>query len=153
MYLVINHGYVKLIGPWAEKLAKVSAYRFVSMAVTFVVVVLGWVYFRAHTFNGAAQVVAAMTRPSTFAGPGVVHPLYWNAGLSPARGWLLCLLTAAIAFLGPNSNRIGDGVLARCRADERVRFMVLGAALLMAVFFVVLAESRGAVSAFIYFNF
>jgi len=82
-----------------------------------------------------------------------IHPLLWNAGLSPIRGWAWCLAMGFVAFLGPNSNRIGEAISSRCRKSARGRYFVLGAAFTLAAFLVVLNETRGNVSAFIYFNF
>jgi alginate O-acetyltransferase complex protein AlgI len=153
VYLVINHGYQRVLGAGGQALARNPGYRVMSVMVTFVAVVVAWVYFRAHTFSGANTMLSAMAHPGSFASPGTIHPLLWNEGLSTARGWAWCLALGLMVFLTPNSNRIGAIASSWCRVSSKARFFLLGAAITLSIFLVVLNETRGNVSAFIYFNF
>lgn len=48
--------------PWAKRLRKSPPYRVVATVVTFVQVMVGWVFFRAETFEKAKAVLVAMAR-------------------------------------------------------------------------------------------
>jgi hypothetical protein len=65
--------------------------------------------------------------------------------------WLLIL--SLIALLMPNSNQIGERVLAQTRSHVALAASGLGAALTCCIFFVLINNARDSVSAFIYFNF
>jgi len=88
-YLVINHGFnhvrVEVFGRPAEGGA---AGRAVARVVTFVAVVVGWVFFRAETFPGALAVLEGMAGMN-----GFVLPQQVGAALGPigdglaAMGW------------------------------------------------------------------
>jgi hypothetical protein len=76
-----------------------------------------------------------------------------NRGLDVGRGavWLVAL--AGISFFMPNSNRIGEALLAHCRKGGRFVPIALGAMLVSSAFLVLVNAARDSVSAFIYFNF
>jgi alginate O-acetyltransferase complex protein AlgI len=153
-YLMVNHAFAALVGGMAgrrpaglwRRIGRVSGW-----ALTFVCVIVGWVFFRAQTFAGAAQVLQSMVG----VGPAAADPgaLLWNAGLSTgvAAGW--CLTLGAIALLLPNSNRVGDAVGAWIRASNLRAAAVCGAMAVAVVLLVVVNTTRDTVSAFIYFNF
>ena len=84
---------------------------------------------------------------------GEIHPLLWNAGLQPSEGIVWCVTLSAIAFLAPNSNRIGTKALRIAREQPRMRAMIGGAALCATLLLVLVNASRNSVSAFICFNF
>jgi alginate O-acetyltransferase complex protein AlgI len=152
-YLVVHHAYQKLLGARAEALGRNFVYRAACVALTFLAVLVAWIYFRSHTFAGAGRIIAALAQPGTFESPSGLQPLFWNSGLSVGRGWLFCAVAAALAFFAPNSNRCGEALGAVCRRNPAIRFATIGAALTLAVFLISVNEIRGAVSAFIYFNF
>lgn len=151
LYLAANHGYRALCGEARLGcLARSRLYRLAAWAMTLLSVVVAWVFFRAESFAGAGRMLAAMSRGPAM---GDVHPILWNAGLHFETGALGCILLAALAFLAPNSNRVGTAVLEFCRAAPRGRGVVGGAALVAALLLVLVNAARDAVSAFIYFNF
>lgn len=153
LYLVANHGVRTLIGD-RPALEHNLAWRSACIAVTFLCVVVAWVFFRAHSFGDAAALLQAMaSAQQRLAAFDAVHPVLWNAGLDPLRGWLWCIVLAALAFLGPNSNLIGEALQRQCHERWGLRHAVLGASIALVVFLVVLNEARDTVSAFIYFNF
>ena len=154
-YLMVNHAFraaTERLG-LADRLDRSRAFAAGSWALTFVCVVVAWVFFRAQTFDGAVRIVSAMfgvADGAPAAGPNV---LLWNAGLpsDTAIGWLAALL--AMAVLLPNSNAIGERVLTIARDRAALRQMAGGAALAACTMLVVLNTTRDAASAFIYFNF
>jgi alginate O-acetyltransferase complex protein AlgI len=152
-YLVANHAWTTLTGRDPASESGTLPGRVLATALTFLCVIVAWVFFRAHSFSGAATMLQAMTswRPDTTLPD--VHPLLWNAGLEARRAWEWSAVLALLAFLAPNSNRIGASLVERCRDRTTLRFLVLGASLVLAAFFVIVNEARDSVSAFIYFNF
>lgn len=153
IYLMINHAFramTQRLG-WQSKLDASLGFRTLSWAITFIAVVVAWVFFRADTLPGAMSMLESMAGQAPVGLDDGL--LLWNAGLKPtvAIGW--CLVLGASAVLLPNSNRIGDALLTRMRLHPSWRPAVTGAAMLCAVGLVVLNTTRDAVSAFIYFNF
>ena len=151
LYLVINHGYNALLGTVMQaRLAGNPAYRAIAWLVTILAVVVAWVVFRAETLSGAGRILAGMARPAFEL---QVHVLMWNAGLQLSSGAIWCSTLAAIAFLAPNSNRIGELLLRVCHAQPLSRALIGGASLAAIAFLLLLNLTRDSVSAFIYFNF
>jgi alginate O-acetyltransferase complex protein AlgI len=75
-YLLINHAWRSA----AKSLPAPGALlgllgRFAALAVTFLAVVIGWVFFRSTTFAGAQRVLAGMFAP----GPQQIQPLQFEA--------------------------------------------------------------------------
>jgi alginate O-acetyltransferase complex protein AlgI len=152
-YLVINHAFRALFSRHMHLLERNPVWTVVAWALTMAAVIAAWVFFRAQSFSSAWLILASMVG-STDAGfaPGI-QPVFWNAGLRVETGALLCSVLAAIAFLGPNSNRIGEATIELCRKSEALRFWLLGLAVAACIFLIVLNDTRAAVSPFIYFNF
>jgi alginate O-acetyltransferase complex protein AlgI len=152
-YLMVNHGFRALmvrVG-WAERLDRNAVFGVLAWALTFVAVALAWVFFRAHTLEGALRIVHALVGIAPLAtDPGL---LLWNAGLDAAVGAGWCALLGLLAVALPNSNSIGERVLVWFAASRRARITLGAAAVLAAVLLVLLNTARDAVSAFIYFNF
>lgn len=150
LYLVMNHGFRAVCGQRVSaKLDESRLFSVMSWALTMLSVIVAWVFFRAETFGGAGRVLSGMVSAT----PSVTHPLLWNAGLHWSTGALWCVFLGAIAFLAPNSNRIGAKLLQWSSSSRRMRGALLGAGLTLAVLMVLLNTTRDSVSAFIYFNF
>lgn len=154
-YLMANHAFraaAQRVGI-AAPLARSRLFALASWGMTMLCVVLAWVFFRAETFDGAMRIVGAMLGLSRPADAPPTAVLLWNAGLRAdvAAGWVLAL--GAMATMLPNSNAIGERVLALARRNVGLRGLAAGAALVACVMLVVLNTARDAVSAFIYFNF
>jgi alginate O-acetyltransferase complex protein AlgI len=154
-YLMVNHAFrasTQRLGI-AERLGGSRTFALASWTLTFLCVVIAWVFFRAETLDGAVRIVSAMFGLRPAAAPMGTHPLLWNAGLPLdfAIGWIAGL--TAMAVLLPNSNAIGERALALFRDGIRLRQLAGGAALAVCAMLVVLNSTRDAVSAFIYFNF
>jgi alginate O-acetyltransferase complex protein AlgI len=152
-YLGVNHAFRAGVSRIAEKLQHNKAYVGVSWCITFLAVVVAWVFFRAPTFETAGRILHAMVSGSA-AGTSAGHELmFWNAGLSPLTGLCACAALAAVAVFAPNSNSVGERLHAWCRSAPQWRGLIFGFALTLVAFLIVLNESRDSVSAFIYFNF
>lgn len=150
VYLVINHAiHGALPRPLHRRLAAFPPWRAAAWALTFVAVVIAWVFFRAADLGTALGLFHVMFSPRLPA----VDPLFYNAGLDVARGWSWCVALAAVAWLGPNSNRLGLRLRERLEATADARWLVAGSAMTLILMLAVINRAREAVSAFIYFNF
>ncbi|WP_263771540.1 MBOAT family O-acyltransferase [Propionivibrio soli] len=151
IYLVINHAFQKLVNNFYD--LNGPAFKLVAWAMTFLSAVVAWVFFRAPDFPTALRVLNGMVTPSTVTGEMFPPVILGNRGLDVGRGavWLVAL--AGISFLMPNSNRIGEALLAHCRKGGRFVAIALGATLVSSAFLVLVNAARDSVSAFIYFNF
>ena len=152
-YLIVNHTFAATMARRAVVLERAKAWRLLSMAMTFLCVVVAWVFFRAHSFSGAALMLQSLSPYGAGTEVDGVHAMLWNSGLDLARAWWWCAALALIAFVAPNSNAIGDAVLRRCLVPGGLRCFVLGASAAAMILLIVLNEARDSVSAFIYFNF
>ncbi len=150
VYLAINHAFRALVDRVAPALPDTAAYRVLAWALTFLSVVVAWVFFRANSFGSAFTILSAMFSPLPPDGP---HAILWNDGLDTMTGLLWCACLGAMSFLSPNSNRIGEILLNASRARPKLRALLAGAAFAAMVLLVVTNETRSSVSAFIYFNF
>jgi alginate O-acetyltransferase complex protein AlgI len=149
-YLMLNHGWRAFAErrAWQSHLDGSRAFALLAWALTFAAAALAWVFFRAQSLDGAGRMLQAM------AGQGASQAqLLWNAGLHAHVGWLLCAPLAAMAFLAPNSNRIGQWLETQVSASSAWRDAVALLALATVLGMVLLNTARDAVSAFIYFNF
>ncbi len=151
LYLMINHGWRALVGD--ARLARLGTSRLygaASWVLTLLAVVVAWVFFRAETFGGAGRVLQAM---AGFGAPGEVQVQLWNAGLSLHAGLLWCGVLGAVALFAPNSNRIGEWLLAALARPFSWRPAVAGATGALVMMLLIVNTARDSVSAFIYFNF
>jgi alginate O-acetyltransferase complex protein AlgI len=152
-YLMVNHAFRALaerLG-WTRFLSGSRTFRVFAWALTFLCVVVAWVFFRAQTLSGATHMLQAMAGMSDAAAvPGL---LLWNAGLHVKTAALWCLALAFVAVTLPNSNRIGVGLMQAMKSSGRLCAFVGGASLLAVTGLVTLNASRSGASAFIYFNF
>jgi alginate O-acetyltransferase complex protein AlgI len=154
IYLVINHAFQKFSGPYLDGLKNTRPFAFVAWALTFMSAVLAWVFFRASDFPSAIRILSGLTSliPQAVLSSDV-HRIFWNQGLDAMRGTYWLLILAFIAFLMPNSNQIGERLLAKTRSHAAFASAALGAALTSSIFLVLINNARDSVSAFIYFNF
>lgn len=116
-YLVVNHGWRTLRQRLGQDLTRSSWWgRTASMLVTFLAVLVGWVYFRADSMDSAHRMLAGL-----LSAPDGLSPFYakvvassslarWAelAGFHPGVEMLLALAVATlacIAFLAPNTQQ------------------------------------------------
>jgi len=152
-YLMFNHGFramTESLG-WRGALDASRGFAVLAWALTFLCVVVAWVFFRAVTHEGALLVIQGMFGIGTETRDAGL--LLWNAGLQAATAWAWCLALGVTAVLLPNSNRIGDWTRGRLHARRDWSAVLGAAALTLAITMVVINTVRDSVSAFIYFNF
>ncbi len=152
LYLAINHGFHALTRNYSGPILRHGLFHLFSWAITFLSVVFAWVFFRASDFPTALRIITAMSGP-TDGSISNIHGILWNHGLELERGlWWLATL-ATISLLLPNSNAIGERVLAFGRRYPQATALLLGGAVSLCIFFVLVNATRDTDSAFIYFNF
>jgi alginate O-acetyltransferase complex protein AlgI len=94
--LVTHRAWRKLRG---ENRAPTRAGRFAGWAITFLVVVIGWVFFRSASLSAAVAILAGMAGMK-----GLVVASAVSQPLAPAWLWIVPLLS--IAWLLPNTQEI-----------------------------------------------
>lgn len=72
--------------------------RFVAWALTFCVVVVGWIFFRSTSINGAINMTSGLLRMPE----GALHP---HDLVVAMNGWLYVGVAATIAFFAPNTQQ------------------------------------------------
>ena len=150
-YLVVNHGFRAACGATLlARLGRSHSFKLLAWALTMCWVIVAWVFFRAESFAGALRILRGMVGGNP---ESDIHPLLWNAGLHLSTGTWWCGALGVVAFLAPNSNRIGTHLLDLCRDNISVRAFIGGTALAAVLSLVFLNTARDSVSAFIYFNF
>lgn len=173
-YLVINHGFSHLR---QHHFPVLNGRWFMPLAwfITFIAVVIGWVFFRAQSFDGALLMLRAMVGADGITLPAgiLLHLNNWFAlsdvidigaqsggGLVFVKTWLWILALAAIALLMPNVSqlfaaRLGEHTLKGVELNQhRLRWQPnMRWALLCAVLLLVSLSTLGQISEFLYFNF
>lgn len=158
LYLVIHQLWQaarqRLLG---HDLARSSpAARVLSLVMTFVCVVVAWVFFRASSLDAALRVLTGMAGLNGL----VPHTTGWHMGQGEAFGgwqqvgWITVLL--GLVWLCPNSQTLIAGtqnsrILYKLR-HERWAWLALGSLAVPIFLLAAINDSRGA-SEFIYFNF
>jgi D-alanyl-lipoteichoic acid acyltransferase DltB (MBOAT superfamily) len=135
-YLVLNHLWRSHAGV-AEKMAARGLgwlYGGASTALTFLAVVIAWVFFRAANFETASTILKAM------AGFGDHASLPADA---PAKATILILLTVVVMTLPNSQETVSGRILARRSA---ILFPILGVAAFASLMLL------GAPSEFLYFR-
>jgi len=99
-YLAVNHGWSAMIrAGYVPAFLPAPVATLAGRVLTFLAVVVAWVFFRAESFSGAGNILAGMTGLST-----VYEPRLWDgvtAQTAPIWAAMICL--AIIVFLLPNS--------------------------------------------------
>ena len=152
-YLGVNHAFRALTSRVSATLANSRIWALFAWLITFLAVVVAWVFFRAESFAAATRILSSMMSIPQLHVLPEGHRLMWNAGLNPLVGVVLCAVLAPIVLFFPNSNLIGEKIQVLSDRWRYGRGAMFGFAAVLVVFLVVLNESRDSVSAFIYFNF
>ncbi|MEM9623065.1 MAG: MBOAT family protein [Pseudomonadota bacterium] len=171
-YLTVNHLWRVL--PIHKRLASLTSYSYASWILTFLCVVIGWVFFRAESLDAALLVLSSMSGLSGIELPGSVAgylpafladfvstgPLFPNLRLGWELAFGLIFCSAALAFWGPN---VFDLFHDRLSADMNARVPVRdtrwtwqpspGWALLAGLFISYCLLSLSEPSEFLYFQF
>src|ERR1700761_570903 len=93
LYLCINHAWDFLVPPVPRRLAPVT--DLAAGVLTFLAVVVAWVFFRADSFASALTVLAGMVSPSNVA-----------LGRDEVADLLLIAVYAALAWFAPNTQTL-----------------------------------------------
>ncbi len=176
LYLVINHAWggirQRLRLPGGRKWTRALAWT-----ITFLAVVIGWVFFRAESLPAAMNMLAAMSGMNGIAIPGPwTADAHWrivaliqsmglrvgNAGshVPDAWGWLWIGALLLVATRMPNTQRIMSDFrpaldfVATNEQRSSVRFRINAMWATVAVVLLAAALTRGeAISEFLYFQF
>ena len=159
VYLVVNHAWHAVRRRAGFPLAVPSlSGQLAGTALTFLAVVVAWVFFRADTFASAMRMLqgmAAFGEPAHFfsdTGAAMSSALAHVSGVPRhSVNYFFGLFGAglAISWLVPNSQTL----VARVRLDNSTaQFMLIGSLLFWILVLVTFSASRG-VSEFIYYNF
>jgi alginate O-acetyltransferase complex protein AlgI len=81
LYLIVNHLWRSVRGRLT--MAELPGERALSILVTFIAVVIAWVFFRASDFASAVSILAGMSGQN-----GVVLPVQWQSFAGGNDGWL-----------------------------------------------------------------
>lgn len=165
IYLIINHGWQGLRASLGfDKPCR--AYCFFSGLITFIAVVVAWVFFRSNSLTAGIALIKAMLGVN-----GISLPMKWvdDSDKNPVMVWLLAHgvkpsdnyalfeggaelrmigLLLLICWFFPNTQQVFDGAASGgvWRPSKRWAVVVIGAG-----FFAVLSLSE--LSEFIYFQF
>jgi len=178
-YLTINHAWRSVRGRLSLPVGRIEIVF--GGALTFAAVVVGWVFFRAPTVDGALLMLSAMAGKSQTASEDVLRPAYealqfllqrrpselilgvidLNPITLPAHPvmgsvvglfWLPLLL--AFSLFGPTSQQLAMGILQDMRSAFRLRRAraVMATSVLCLVFLISLSRLNH-VTEFLYFQF
>ena len=141
-YLCVNHAFNALVLNFPPLLARPT--RIAGAVLTFLAVVVAWVFFRAESVTSALRVLHAMTDPSNIV-----------FGREEIAAMVLVAIYAALVWLAPNTQAImgydhGNRHVGEAMREGRVRPLVLYAASLVLAFGILGIQSH---SEFIYFRF
>lgn len=176
IYLMINHGWRSLCSTWGHKLQASSMLRVrVSTGVTFLSVVIAWVFFRAQDMTAATAMLQAMAGLNGMVIPEQALPsslidelarwgirsgeftAYSHLSSAPSKMLVGLLLCCLLVWGFPNSQEIladHQPALARVGSTNRIRWRpsIAWAITTSMVLFYALSE-MGDVSEFLYFQF
>ena len=157
-YLILNHGWERVTRRFSRlRHPPAVLARIAGAAVTFLAVVVAWVFFRADSLAAATRVLEGMVRCSDLAGwraalPSSVDTLfpgYWFPHDSVRYVMGSLTLGLGLVWFAPNTREL---VAAARVATPRMKLVVIGNASFWIFVLVAISASRN-VSEFIYFNF
>lgn len=144
LYLCINHGWHALqhrIG-----MPQIPGTRVVSIAVTFIAVVVAWVYFRSETLAAAHRMLLGMSGLHGFGDMSGGSPFEFLEYREQKRQLLWIPIGLIVVFICPNTQQIARSVLEKWQYKRLIGFVTgLG--------FTGLVMSFDKSSPFIYFQF
>jgi alginate O-acetyltransferase complex protein AlgI len=171
VYLIINHAWRNIRVNWFKWSPYVSSFEVVSSTIiTFIVVTLAWVYFRAESLSDANTILSAM-----FGGNGISLPrsfseysevLNFNNSISffsfngvygqfiyqleTSLSWMF--FAVILVFLAPNSIQILQYIENKplSKSNPRAPYALT---VIVAIIFAFILSNLMKVSDFLYFNF
>ena len=167
---MMNHGWRALRKEWGHNVDRISILeRFWSTIITFIAVIIAWVFFRAETVNGAIDMLSAMLKVPTSS-----HDLDLNIIQSPDRAIAWTIVLLCITFFLPNTQEIMENKIVfpefirtklefifldrpdfsvyEILTNRKINYFWIGASIPLILLLVIIAESQ-AIKEFIYFNF
>jgi D-alanyl-lipoteichoic acid acyltransferase DltB (MBOAT superfamily) len=149
LYLTINHGIRHIFGESSH-----AGVRGPSALLTFIAVVIGWVFFRAKTVTSAEAILGALVGGGGWLTvPNATLGINRFMSVDSCMWWVA--VCAAIAFFLPNPYvRFGKGLHPEWerKLSGLLGATLLGALLIVSLLLLLISETRG-VSEFLYFNF
>jgi alginate O-acetyltransferase complex protein AlgI len=149
LYLTINHGIRRILGERSN-----PAVRGAGALLTFIAVVIGWVFFRAKSVASAKAILGAIVgHGGWLTVPGTTLGINRIMSVDSCLWWVAAC--AAIAFFLPNAyDMLGKGLQPEReqKLSGSLGAMLLGALLSVSLLLLLISEMRG-VSEFLYFNF
>ncbi len=130
---------IERVTKWPEKMHRLPGGRHASAVIVFVLVLLAWVYFRAHSFGQAQTVIARLFDLSRW---NLARALDFMSGKALLLTALMALRQVYVYFLGESETETP-----LFPWPERLQPAVLAGLLTACIFF------RGPGEAFIYFQF
>ena len=162
LYLAINHGWQAIRAKRIPGVALPGALgRRLAQTLTFLAVVVGWVFFRSADLTTAASLLRAMTGlngPTLSGGPPVDGAALLTIGLLLAIAWFAPNTQALTGYTGPEyaharPARRPEEMLSGPEADNRGWSPSLGWAVATGVLLAICLMSMTRVSEFLYFQF
>ena len=150
-YLIINHGLSTMRGRLGGVFVKPNtAARPAGRVVTFLAVVVGWVFFRSDDFDAAIVMLLGMSGAN---GLGI--------GTNVGQTWLLILPLLLLVWIGPNTQEITDYVQSYTHPHKPTMHPggwlkwspTRGRAVVCCGFFALSLLSLSKISEFLYFQF
>ncbi len=164
VYLVINHGWRRFYPRYSilRAIAKSRLWQICTVGLTFLAVVVAWVFFRSESLAGAMAILNAMSGAQGVCLPGN-SSLWggacgdWLANFGDVGGWIWIGALLGIAWFAPTTQQLTtpyyrSRTVAEPETSQRFRFSMAWAAglsLLAALCIVRLS----AASEFLYFAF
>lgn len=175
IYLIINHAWIKVrkdLLQWNEKVGIVE--RFAAWGLTLYAIIVGWVYFRSDSIEGANRIVKTM-----FGLNGISLPSGLEAKLGSYAAWLHPFGVSFNGMFGGSEANFGEGVIwiigltvivlvfpnssaikefirginaGPARGEFRPVPLILSAVIVSILFFVSISNLMN-ISEFLYFNF
>jgi len=139
-YLIINHGWQTLCTKLGTEINHTSWFRPIAWVITFLAVVVGWVFFRAETLDGALSILHSMTGANGVLLPNALYVRLGEAstilqqlGVEAKIGggivfiktwaWILTLLVACLIL--PNTQDLFAGIngsLSKLKSEHKNTF-------------------------------
>jgi D-alanyl-lipoteichoic acid acyltransferase DltB (MBOAT superfamily) len=167
LYLIINHAWRKLRFEVLKVSSKVGRVElFFAKSLTLIAVIIGWVYFRADTVNGANNMIYAMAGGNGISLPASLEVYLSNylshfgftfdgmfygtkASLGEGIKWIIVLFTIALFF--PNCQKIMEYKHQVINLGNKLKIQLLGVSTGCCLYYVFTKLSSDA--EFLYFNF
>lgn len=172
VYLIVNHGWRTLTAQRpAASGARRAINRSLAWLITFLAVMLAWVFFRAPTLDSAFHMLAVMfgqaglALPPSFAGvaasvAGVVARPDWLGSFPAARGGALLFVLMLVCLIMPNVQqtfRLHQPALLQGELQASSKRLIwhpnMAWAIVIAVGMGISLSRLGNDSQFLYFNF